>query len=195
MKAICASVNLDLFMILPRPMARIAHAAKLEFSSKDRSENSRSSLRHPAIPLPCAKGPPHADQPADGFPARTALRLGPLVVAGNFSLRQPHADHGIAARCRLASVVDALRCAAEVRRGMAEYPPLRGLLMAYLTRSGRIALAIFFLRRARSANADASFLVMRSFAVVTYGAILRVLARDRCVPRSLLVLLRHSGTC
>jgi hypothetical protein len=135
-----------------------------------------------------------ADQPADGFRARTALRLGPLVEAGNFSLRQPHADHGIAARCRLASVVDALRCAAEVRRGMAEYPPLR-LLMAYLTRSGRIALVIFFLRRARSANADASFLVMRSFAAVTYGAILRVLARDLCVPRSLLVLLRHSGTC
>jgi hypothetical protein len=88
----------------------------------------------------------------------------------------------------LASVVDALRCAAEVRRGMAEYPPLRQL-MAYLTRSGRIALVIFFLRRARSANADASFLVMRSFAAVTYGAILRVLARDLCVPRSLLVLL------
>src|SRR5215510_395064 len=39
MKAICASVNLDLFMVLPRPTARIAHAAKLEFSSKDRSEN------------------------------------------------------------------------------------------------------------------------------------------------------------
>src|SRR5215467_12196180 len=42
MKAICASVNLDLFMVLPRPTARIAHAAKLEFSSKDRSEKSRS---------------------------------------------------------------------------------------------------------------------------------------------------------
>src|SRR5262249_8346683 len=39
MKAICASVNFDLFMVLPRPTARIAHAAKLEFSSKDRSEN------------------------------------------------------------------------------------------------------------------------------------------------------------
>src|SRR5262245_55682568 len=39
MKAICASVNLYLFMVLPRPTARIAHAAKLEFSSKDRSEN------------------------------------------------------------------------------------------------------------------------------------------------------------
>src|SRR5215831_13245253 len=39
MKAICASVNLDLFMVLPRPTARLAHAAKLEFSSKDRSEN------------------------------------------------------------------------------------------------------------------------------------------------------------
>ena len=34
MKAICASVNFDLFMVLPRPTARIAHAAKLEFSSK-----------------------------------------------------------------------------------------------------------------------------------------------------------------
>src|SRR5262249_41961953 len=39
MKAICASVNFDLFMVLPRPTARIAHAAKLEFSSNDRSEN------------------------------------------------------------------------------------------------------------------------------------------------------------
>jgi hypothetical protein len=41
MKAICASVNFDLFMVLPRPTARIAHAAKLEFSSKDRSENKQ----------------------------------------------------------------------------------------------------------------------------------------------------------
>src|SRR5262249_60545261 len=39
MKAICASVNFDLFMVLPRPTARIAHASKLEFSSNDRSEN------------------------------------------------------------------------------------------------------------------------------------------------------------
>ena len=39
MKAICASVNFDLFMVLPRPTARIAHAAKLEFSSNDRSED------------------------------------------------------------------------------------------------------------------------------------------------------------
>src|SRR5262249_1491876 len=39
MKAICASVNFDLFMVLPRPTARIANAAKLEFSSKDRSNN------------------------------------------------------------------------------------------------------------------------------------------------------------
>src|SRR5262249_39639950 len=31
MKAICASVNFDLFMVLPRPTARITHAAKLEF--------------------------------------------------------------------------------------------------------------------------------------------------------------------
>ena len=37
MKAICASVNFDRFMLLPRPAARIRHAAKLEFSSKDRS--------------------------------------------------------------------------------------------------------------------------------------------------------------
>src|SRR5262245_39739530 len=39
MKAICASVNFDLFMVLPRPTARITHAAKLEFSSNDRSNN------------------------------------------------------------------------------------------------------------------------------------------------------------
>src|SRR6516164_8116923 len=44
MKAICASVNFDLFMVLPRPTARIAHAAKLEFSSKDRSENREAGL-------------------------------------------------------------------------------------------------------------------------------------------------------
>jgi hypothetical protein len=31
MKAICASVNFDRFMVLPRPTARISHAAKLEF--------------------------------------------------------------------------------------------------------------------------------------------------------------------
>jgi hypothetical protein len=37
-KAICASVNFDLFMVLPRPAARITLAAKLEFSSNDRSE-------------------------------------------------------------------------------------------------------------------------------------------------------------
>jgi hypothetical protein len=37
MKAICASENLDLFMVLSRPTARISHAAKLEFSSKNRS--------------------------------------------------------------------------------------------------------------------------------------------------------------
>jgi hypothetical protein len=30
MKAICASVNFDLFMVFPRPTARITHAAKLE---------------------------------------------------------------------------------------------------------------------------------------------------------------------
>src|SRR5262249_43496431 len=43
MKAICASINFDLFMVLPRPPARITHAAKLEFSSKDRSENREAS--------------------------------------------------------------------------------------------------------------------------------------------------------
>ena len=37
--AICASVNFDLFMALPRPAARITLAAKLEFSSNERSEN------------------------------------------------------------------------------------------------------------------------------------------------------------
>jgi transposase len=37
MKAICASVNFDLFMVRPRPTA--THAAKLEFSSNDRSKN------------------------------------------------------------------------------------------------------------------------------------------------------------
>src|ERR1700730_6420703 len=37
MKAIWASVNFDLFMVLPRPTARITHAAKPEFSSNDRS--------------------------------------------------------------------------------------------------------------------------------------------------------------
>jgi hypothetical protein len=36
-KAICASVNFDRFMVLPRPTARISHAAKLEFSSNLRS--------------------------------------------------------------------------------------------------------------------------------------------------------------
>src|SRR6516162_3659122 len=37
MKAICASVNFDRFMVLPRPTARISRAAKLEFSSNLRS--------------------------------------------------------------------------------------------------------------------------------------------------------------
>jgi hypothetical protein len=36
MKGICASENFDLFMVAPHPTARITHAAKLEFSSKDR---------------------------------------------------------------------------------------------------------------------------------------------------------------
>ena len=39
MKAICASVNFDLFMVLPRPTAATGYAAKLEFSSNDRSKN------------------------------------------------------------------------------------------------------------------------------------------------------------
>src|SRR5262245_27363453 len=50
MKAICASVNLDLFMVLPRPTARIAHAAKLEFSSKDRSENRKQVTKDITFP-------------------------------------------------------------------------------------------------------------------------------------------------
>jgi hypothetical protein len=33
-------------MVLPRPTARIAHAAKLEFSSKDRSENREAGHHH-----------------------------------------------------------------------------------------------------------------------------------------------------
>src|SRR6516164_4836781 len=37
MKAICASVNFDRFMAIPRPPARIRNAAKLEFSSNLRS--------------------------------------------------------------------------------------------------------------------------------------------------------------
>jgi hypothetical protein len=40
MKAICASENFDLFMALPRPTAHLANAAKLEFSSKDRSKKT-----------------------------------------------------------------------------------------------------------------------------------------------------------
>jgi len=38
-KAICGPVNFDLFMVLPCPAVRITHAAKLEISSKDRSDN------------------------------------------------------------------------------------------------------------------------------------------------------------
>jgi hypothetical protein len=45
MKAICASVNFDRFMLLPRPAARIRHAAKLEFSSKDRSRKPEAHHR------------------------------------------------------------------------------------------------------------------------------------------------------
>jgi len=41
MKAICASVNFDLFMVLPRPTM----SAKLEFSSKDRSRKPGSCHR------------------------------------------------------------------------------------------------------------------------------------------------------
>src|SRR5262244_3865754 len=72
MKAICASVNLDLFMVLPRPTARIAHAAKLEFSSKDRSENREAG--HPPTPpgvLPGAK------------PGATPLFLSRKILSGN----------------------------------------------------------------------------------------------------------------
>src|SRR5262245_50459199 len=62
MKAICASVNFDLFMVLPRPTARITHAAKLEFSSKDRSEN-REAGHEKLIPnnqVICQSGKAHA---------------------------------------------------------------------------------------------------------------------------------------
>src|ERR1700751_185985 len=47
MKAICASENFDLFMVLPRLTARIRHAAKLEFSSKDRSSKPEAGQRLP----------------------------------------------------------------------------------------------------------------------------------------------------
>src|SRR5215831_16292016 len=57
MKAICASVNFDLFMVLPRPTARIAHAAKLEFSSNDRSENREAGHQ----PGRCRGGDQHGD--------------------------------------------------------------------------------------------------------------------------------------
>jgi hypothetical protein len=49
MDAMCASLNFDLFMILPRPTARITHAAKLEFSSRDRSKNREAGQRFSAI--------------------------------------------------------------------------------------------------------------------------------------------------
>ena len=39
MKAICASVNFDRFIVLPRPTAPNRCAAKLEFSSNPRSNN------------------------------------------------------------------------------------------------------------------------------------------------------------
>src|SRR5262249_62320159 len=39
LKAICAPIPLGLFVGFPRPQARSADAAKVEFSSKDRSEN------------------------------------------------------------------------------------------------------------------------------------------------------------
>src|SRR5262245_30979974 len=65
MKAICASVNLDLFMVLPRPTARIAHAAKLEFSSKDRSENREAG--HRIVPNRIWRG--------EGAPDRNMSRL------------------------------------------------------------------------------------------------------------------------
>jgi hypothetical protein len=42
MKAIYASVDFDRFMLLPGPAARIRHAAKLEFSSNDRSRKTGS---------------------------------------------------------------------------------------------------------------------------------------------------------
>jgi hypothetical protein len=42
-------VNIDLLIVLPRPTARLTAADKLEFSSKDRSENSEA--RHALIGL------------------------------------------------------------------------------------------------------------------------------------------------
>jgi hypothetical protein len=42
MKAICASENFDLFVVLPRPTGQ---AAKLEFFSKDRSEKREADHR------------------------------------------------------------------------------------------------------------------------------------------------------
>src|SRR6266516_5486973 len=62
MKAICASENFDLFMVLPRPTARITHAAKLEFSSKDRARK---------------RGAGHDDQPC-ALQVRQTCRM--LVV-------------------------------------------------------------------------------------------------------------------
>jgi hypothetical protein len=44
MKAIYGSLNFDLFMVLPRPTARITNAAKLEFSSNDRSKNREAVM-------------------------------------------------------------------------------------------------------------------------------------------------------
>jgi hypothetical protein len=45
MKAICASVNFDRFMAIPRPTAGIRRAAKLQFSSNHQSrKQSRSQF-------------------------------------------------------------------------------------------------------------------------------------------------------
>src|SRR5262249_6261301 len=54
MKAICASVNFDLFMVLPRSAARIADSAKLEVSSQARSTNREAGHHHEtAITVDC----------------------------------------------------------------------------------------------------------------------------------------------
>jgi hypothetical protein len=47
MKVIYASVNFDLFMLLPRSTARITRAAKLEFSSKHRSRKPGAGQAYP----------------------------------------------------------------------------------------------------------------------------------------------------
>src|SRR5262249_44301441 len=81
MKAFCPSVNLDLFMVLPRPTARIAHAAKLEFSSKDRSENREAGHGR------CASVAGEAGRrSAAGHAANTGLFDLPTVLVTNCAI-------------------------------------------------------------------------------------------------------------